>query len=166
MAPCVLVGGPQQITLPAPKLVETNQRMDAAITEERKMSLDACIVRTMKARTTLQHAVTSLLRNRWPCFFCSAVTTMALLTLCVLLPATRRGDHQADPVLSSRAATDQAAHRGLDWPAVPAARGPHEPSVAVHVRVCVPQQLRCEVFTIRCVLLLCVCSYVAGDGEE
>jgi hypothetical protein len=95
-------------------------------------------------------------------FFCSAVTTMALLTLCVLLPATRRGDHQADPVLSSRAATDQAAHRGLDWPAVPAARGPHEPSVAVHVRVCVPQQLRCEVFTIRCV----VCSYVAGDGEE
>jgi hypothetical protein len=47
----------QQFTLPAPKLVESSQKMDVAITEERKLSVDACIVRTMKARTTLQHAV-------------------------------------------------------------------------------------------------------------
>jgi hypothetical protein len=47
----------QQFTLPAPKLVESSQKMDVTITEERKLSVDACIVRTMKARTTLQHPV-------------------------------------------------------------------------------------------------------------
>jgi hypothetical protein len=66
--------------------------MDAAITEERKMSLDACIVRTMKARTTLQHSVTPSPWKLWP------VVTLALLTLlwggggAFVILAARRGD--------------------------------------------------------------------------